>query len=55
MITASVGTVAADRLTEALPDPARKTLPGQGHHVDPGVLAQDLLPGFRRWQVAARR
>ncbi|WP_051133638.1 alpha/beta fold hydrolase [Nocardia paucivorans] len=36
---------AADLLTEALPDPARKTLPGQGHHVDPAILAQALLPG----------
>lgn len=35
---------AADRLTETLPDPTRKTLPGQGHHVDPGVLAQALIP-----------
>ncbi|WP_280489149.1 alpha/beta fold hydrolase [Nocardia carnea] len=35
---------AANRLTTALPDPTRKTLPGQGHHVDPGVLAEALLP-----------
>ncbi|WP_406273020.1 alpha/beta hydrolase [Nocardia sp. NBC_00881] len=36
---------AADLLTAALPDPTRKTLPGQGHHVAPDVLAQALLPG----------
>lgn len=36
---------AANRLTEALPGPARKALPGQGHHADPGVLARALLPG----------
>ncbi|WP_245669257.1 alpha/beta fold hydrolase [Nocardia speluncae] len=35
---------AADRLTGALPTATRKTLPGQGHHVDPGALAHALLP-----------
>ncbi|MBF6439660.1 alpha/beta hydrolase [Nocardia cyriacigeorgica] len=35
---------AANRLTGALAAATRKTLSGQGHHVDPGVLAQALLP-----------
>ncbi|MGW0006722.1 alpha/beta fold hydrolase [Nocardia grenadensis] len=36
---------AADLLTAALADPTRTTLPGQGHHVDPGALAAALVPG----------
>ncbi|MBF6216077.1 alpha/beta hydrolase [Nocardia puris] len=34
---------AADQLTAALPAPTLKTLPGQGHHVDPGALAEALI------------
>ncbi|WP_280401274.1 alpha/beta fold hydrolase [Nocardia carnea] len=35
---------AANRLTGALAAATRKTLSGQGHHIDPGVLARALLP-----------
>lgn len=34
---------AADLLTAALAGSTRKVLPGQGHHVDPGVLADALI------------
>ncbi|MEU4341508.1 hypothetical protein AB0H00_09590 [Nocardia sp. NPDC023852] len=33
---------AADLLTAVIPGPTRKTLPGQGHHVDPAVPAEAL-------------
>ncbi|WP_254854145.1 alpha/beta fold hydrolase [Nocardia donostiensis] len=35
---------ATDLLAAVLPNPTRKTLHGQGHHVDPAVLAGALAP-----------
>jgi pimeloyl-ACP methyl ester carboxylesterase len=37
---------AADQLATAIPDLARATLPGQGHHPDPALLAEALTTAW---------